>query len=354
MSSTNASPTGCRTFDRNVVPVGPDARARALYSVGLDIDAHDGTMKTTVRLIDNSNGRWSVVDEIEAVGPTGEPEQFARRFARQLDTRIYATEAQKPENDIHGGLLLTKGRAAVDRGVGRENDAELRRKQPPGGAEDKSRFQTRAMVGVAKALLEDSFYYVNEDVDLDRIEHLLTIAAQKEPNAEYVHYWIGNLHNRKGEYELALESHQRVVELNPSFASAYAQIGFMLTKLGHPQQALDKINYAIWLSPSDAYMGNWLTFKARTELNLGDDRAAIETLQKATTRFPAAPRTYGLLAAANAFLGNTRAAADFAAKFQKLAGPNSADALMQELIAPRFVDQPELLYRLQQALGRAE
>ena len=126
MSSTNASPTGCRTFDRNVVPVGPDARARALYSVGLDIDAHDGTMKTTVRLIDNSNGRWSVVDEIEAVGPTGEPEQFARRFARQLDTRIYATEAQKPENDIHGGLLLTKGRAAVDRGVGRENDAEAR------------------------------------------------------------------------------------------------------------------------------------------------------------------------------------------------------------------------------------
>jgi DNA-binding SARP family transcriptional activator/Tfp pilus assembly protein PilF len=337
--------------DLSVVPAGPDAQARALYSAGLDIDGYGGAIKITVRLIDNSNGHWSVVDEIEGIRPTGEPEQFARRFARQLDTRIYATEAQKPDSEIHGGMLLIKGRAAVDRGIGRENDAESRRY-----LEEALRINpnsTRAMVGVAKALLEDSFYYVDVDVNLDRIEHLLTIAAQKEPNAEYVHYWIGNLHNRKGQYALALESHRRVVELNPSFASAYAQIGFMLTKLGHPEQALDKIDYAIWLSPNDAYMGNWLTFKARTDLSLGNDRAAIESLQKATTRFPAAPRTYGLLAAANAFLGNTQAAADFAAKFQKLAGPHAADTFTQEFVGRRFSDHPELLRRLQDAFNQA-
>ena len=209
-------------------------------------------------------------------------------------------------------------------------------------------------------MLEDSFYYVNADAG-SRADgaSCCAIAAEKEPNAES----RALLDRQSAQPERRVRSWRS--ESHPAGGRAQSELrvrlradpGFMLTKLGHAAaRALEKIDYAIWLSPSDALYGQLAVVPAhRTDLKLGEDRAAHRYPAKGRDALSRQrPEDLRAACGGECVLGNTRAAADFAAKFQKLAGPNSADALMQELIAPRFVDQPELLYRLQQALGRAE
>ncbi len=68
---------------------------------------------------------------------------------------------------------------------------------------------------------------------------------------------------------------ERALELNPSLAFAYAQLGSTLYLNGKPNQALESIDFAIRLSPNDQHLFYFLGERAISNLLLGEYEQSI-------------------------------------------------------------------------------
>src|SRR5581483_1303003 len=136
-----------------------------------------------------------------------------------------------------------------------------------------------------------------------------------------------------GQDEEAIRWFERELERNPSQSRAYAHLGRALTRIGKPEAGLEKILYAIRLSPNDPAMPDWLAFAGGAELELGHAAKAIEYLERAIALHPASPRELIVLAAARALDGDLVAARARLDQAQQ----KSADFSRAEL-ARRFVD----------------
>ena len=100
-------------------------------------------------------------------------------------------------------------------------------------------------------------------------------------------------------------SYRRALEINPSFASAYAHIGHTLIQLGQSGEGIEQIRYALRLSPRDAARSHWFRFLGEGEAEAGHLRSAVEILGRSYMLNPKQPLTLRAFAAVHALLGNT-------------------------------------------------
>jgi DNA-binding SARP family transcriptional activator/TolB-like protein/Tfp pilus assembly protein PilF len=274
---------------------------------------------------------WDASDRVVA------QEEIATRIARELKTgatiavgeRLADYQSQPPDVEA----LVMQGWAWYYRAPSRETlakqlalfEAALRREPD----------LQQALVGAALTLIEAVLNSLadNPEANLNRASELLDRAFDMAPNSYQVHYVKGMVYQTRGDYDAALRSFSKCVDINPSATTAYAQIAEVLTRLGRPQEGVDRIQYAMRLSPKDPAIGTFYTIAGEAELELHHDDAAAGWFQRAIASQPRNPTGYLYLAATYALMGDRQNAATYWSQFRTRSAPAAIDQLVGRLRA---------------------
>lgn len=311
----------------------------ARYRVGGEIRT-EGIPRITLRLINGT--RRVLVDQAQLPSNSVAYDELMVRWSRKLQVMmiLYEGRAARASGQTSESRELRKGQAAYLRGISRETYSEAVTAFE--GALRLNPESVPAMVGIASQLLTGgaNFVAVQEERghQLDRAERLLQRAVELESRSEVTYFWIGQVHNGRRDFELALRAFERSLELNPNFVPSIAGYGNILARMGRHQEGIDLISQAVRLAPDDPAVGTWMAFWGAAEIEQGNDEFARELLLLASQKAPGNARVVGLLAAAAALCNDFEAATRHLAKFQSLAGARSLDSAVNRMMTIAGVD----------------
>jgi TolB-like protein/DNA-binding SARP family transcriptional activator/Tfp pilus assembly protein PilF len=264
-------------------------------------------------------------------------DEIATRIARELKTGVTIAAGERSADhqtqpaDVDA--LLMQGWAWYYRAPSRENlakqlalfDAALRREPD----------LQQALVGAALALIKEVLNSLADDpeANLNRASELLDRAFDMAPNSYQVHFGKGMVYEARGDYESALRSFSKCLDINRSATIAVAQIAEVLTRLGRPQEGVDRIQHAMRQSPKDPAIGTFYAIAGEAELELRHDDAAASWFQRAIASQPRNPTGYLYLAATYALKGDRQNAATYWAEFRTQSAPAAIDLLVDRLKA---------------------
>lgn len=136
--------------------------------------------------------------------------------------------------------------------------------------------------------------------DYENMLNFMEQVLREEPEAADVYYFIGEGNRLLGEYDIAIQSYQSVLEINQDFAPAY--LGRALAQLGKNPEAniVNDLQKAIALEPN--YADAHLEF-ASYQFNHSSPGAALEVLQFVEGILVDNPRYYQIRARAELALG---------------------------------------------------
>jgi DNA-binding SARP family transcriptional activator/TolB-like protein/Flp pilus assembly protein TadD len=187
-----------------------------------------------------------------------------------------------------------------------------------------------ALIGLGAELVTSSANLLTERKStLARAEQLINQALLIDPGVERAFYWLGNIYLGRGQRELALQSFNRALELNPSFVPAEAHAGYALVLLGRTNEGLRRIENALGVSSQDPNARLWLRFAGIAQLELGNDRRAIDFLLQAASLAPPMPPLHAALASAYALVGRRSESREQFLLMKELADPAALEQLLQ-------------------------
>lgn len=341
----------------DVAAVGNELGVR--YVVEGSVQLHEGRLRINAALIDVATRLqvWSQRFEVAGADRFAIQDEIARSIARHLNITVYANESQRRGPPRPGDTvveeLLAKGWNGIVRSFefGATSGAdsyfeEVLRRQPSNGS---------AMLGLAgyKVLVVAQFLVPEREPLLSEADALVAKVLTANPRSPLGNYYRGLLHKLRGEPKEALEYFTKVLELNPSFAPAYANVGHTMSRMGHLDDALEHIRYAIRLSPKDPNLGNWNLFAGQIELERGRDAAALEWIKRSVSLHPRSPFNHATLAAVLALGGDAQGAAKHAAILNEMAPWLTLDVMVERLTSTSEPDTAphRLLEGLRMAFG---
>jgi TolB-like protein/Flp pilus assembly protein TadD len=292
------------------------------YAVDGNIQLDGDKMRVSAELIDTLSSLQIWSDQFE--GDSAQrfsTNEIVRGIARALQVNVIEVEGrnaawQKPAKAGIGGLLATGWSSLV--ASGRETrlaeakaafDEALRRSPDDAGA----------MLGLAAYhLIAVSELAVATEPSLSEAEGLLDKVLQRRPGLSPVYFYRSVLQAFRGQPQLALKSVEHCLAINPSFAPGYAHMGAILTWLDRVDEAVDRIGYAIRLSPKDPSLSTWYILAGWAELQRGHDAAAFEWLFRSAALDPNGALLEGSLAVAYALAGDRPNAEQHAIRFRTL------------------------------------
>jgi len=128
-------------------------------------------------------------------------------------------------------------------------------------------------------------YEILKDLDRDTADKLFNTiyknfrkATQENPQHADAFFYLGWLHNKKGNYEKTVEAYQEVIRINPDYTYIYYNLGWAYTELEKYQEAVDAFKEAVKQNPEDAdahYGLGW------TYSQLKDYGKAVESFKQA-------------------------------------------------------------------------
>jgi tetratricopeptide (TPR) repeat protein len=178
-------------------------------------------------------------------------------------------------------------------------------------------------------------------LDADPLGHrakaveILRQVLVRAPDSSQANFYLGLAPNLLPTLPEALEHFERAIRIDPSDASAHAQIGNALIRSGRPAEGLDHVHYAMRLSPRDPIMPIWLEFAGNGELELNNYPDAVALFQRSLALNPTYPRSWAGLAAAYALAGQPDEARRSAEKLKTF-----APKLNNEGLARKFGRHP--------------
>ncbi len=230
--------------------------------------------------------------------------ELPKRLAREL--QVHATYAQargadgKPLHEATSSELIAKALTVQYRGAMPDNAAAALYEE----VLRRDRNCALALVGLAAGLATSSANLFSErQSTLARAETLINQALQIDPLIERAHYWLGIVYLGRGQRDLALQSFDRALALNPSFVPAEAHAGYALVLLGRTAEGLQRIENALGANSHDPSEHVWLRFAGIAELELGNDRRAIDAFLQAGALAVPTPPLHAALASAYALTG---------------------------------------------------
>jgi adenylate cyclase len=137
---------------------------------------------------------------------------------------------------------------------------------------------------------------------LARAFELAETARQIDPDIPEVYWALGFVHAQSRRHDQALESLQRAIELNRSYADAYAFMGGIYTYMGETARSIPLLRTAMRLNPDGGYL--YFLLLGRAYLFEGDTEQALINLREALARNPVDLETRVYLAAAMAAAGD--------------------------------------------------
>jgi DNA-binding SARP family transcriptional activator/TolB-like protein/cytochrome c-type biogenesis protein CcmH/NrfG len=321
------------------------------YVVEGALRTQDGRGRITIQLIETATGlqTWSTVIERDNIQSINVQDEIAKRLGRELHVEAGISTSSSKRSIANAEIpdLLARGRAARLRGATKENVTtalmyyeEALRREPD---------LVPALLGATAALVMGSVHRVIDPVpSLMRARKLVDRAIQLRPDSAGAHHRSGQIYKFNSEYDLAIISFRRAIEINPGFSPAYAHLASTLMYMGRFLEAKENIETAIRLSPSDRAMGFWLLIQGNVELELGNDRAALALLRRAETFLPTSPKVHENLAAVYALMGDTANSSKHVAAFKKYADPSAASQALEPI---RLGAEGELLHRVRLQTG---
>jgi tetratricopeptide (TPR) repeat protein len=141
--------------------------------------------------------------------------------------------------------------------------------------------------------------------DFPRMLDFMKQASEADPNSVDFYYYQGEAYRLMEDYENAIASYEKALEINPAFAPAY--LGRALATLGDSPNSdvTADLDSAIEYDPNmvDTYLE-----RAAYSIRLGEAESALEDLTTVESLFPQSPRLYMLRSQANLLIGDNEAA----------------------------------------------
>ena len=222
----------------------------------------------------------------------------------QIEVTRIAGERGSRAVDVHSAVLQgwSKLHASGVAGKPALEDAE----KLFSGALDRDPGNVRAQLGLAgyHVAMAIQLFAPDPSVHLAKAEALLHALIERRPHLASAYTLVGLTHFARRRLPDAKRSFERAIELSPSHAPAYAQLGRILLRLGRAEEALAHIHYAIRLSPRDPHLAYWLAFVGAAELELERFDAAVTYFEQAGSLHPTQPRIALARAAAHALAGH--------------------------------------------------
>jgi adenylate cyclase len=155
------------------------------------------------------------------------------------------------------------------------------------------------------------------DAEIKKAEAAVAHVLSIKPDHHLGHYAKGFLHRTRGEHEQALAEFTETLKYSPKFARAHAQRGAELIYLGRPQEGIAAVRQAISLSPKSPSLGMFQWIIGRAKFIQGEDKEAIDWLEKSVKAWPKLWYNRAYLVAAYTLRGKKAAASRALKAFDK-------------------------------------
>jgi DNA-binding SARP family transcriptional activator/TolB-like protein len=296
------------------------------YAVVGHVQSNDSALRIDFQVVDTATRTnvWSNHLQRERDDPTRFADEAARGIARVLAIQIgrlgALSQRAKPSSQLTVGELVARGYLALQGGASRENLSDAMASFAEALRRDPHYQPTKLAVARVHIIAAMNFIDLDPSPDLGEAERLLSESLAKSPTSVSALYSLALLQKYRRQYQASLQSLQRCLELNPSFLPAQGQIANILTRTGQPQKGLEQILQIIRIAtPNDPAIGYWYLFAAEAELELGQDRAALDWALRANAVMPRSPLVQAWLASIYATIGDKSNAAKYVAALTKMA-----------------------------------
>jgi DNA-binding SARP family transcriptional activator/TolB-like protein/tetratricopeptide (TPR) repeat protein len=262
------------------------------YAVTGSVQMRDGVARIDVALTDTSSllNLWTQRFDRPVTELPSVKSEITRSIAHQLQVTVYHAEedrmAPKASGDPTLEDLLTRGW-----------DAMVRLPSDGPAASPASYFEealkrapdnSSAQLGFAgsQVVLASMLVARNSEFDLKRADQYLRPVLEKDPHQGTALLYRGMLRRLRGDFSGSRDDFLTAIEFHPSFAVAYAQVGYTFYRVGEYDRGLEFIQYAIKLSPRDPGLGAWSYMAGMIELERGNNAAAFAWLDRSVTLIP--------------------------------------------------------------------
>ena len=318
-----------RPVDNAVVGTELGVRYLVEGSVGM----RDGLLRMNVGLTDTKTRLtvWSNRFERPNADRQATLDEIVTGLGRELHIEVTRSEsiANRHHHDSHA--LIFKGWATMDTMPTDGKRALERAEVFFNKALELDPDNPRAQVGIAAVHTHLAVQLLVDDPapHLAKAEQILQRVIDRAPSRAHAHHILGLVHIARRDFQAAMQAFEKAIEINPSNAGAYAQLGRLLVTAGRPDQGLEHIAYAKRLSPRDPALAYWHAFSGYAKLELGRFDEAIADTKLALSMTPWQPRTGLLLVSALSMAGQQDEARRVLAELQQ-AQPHLTNASLLE------------------------
>ena len=281
--------SGLRVISASASTAGSDAAARARYVVFGSIQREGAVLRINVRLTDSRSGEqlWSRRFE----RPFGDLIAIQNEITRDLVERLPGTISDAERRQLakryttspeaYDAFLRAKALFLVRRPQANEAARALYMK-----ALDLDPQFARAYAGLAMTYAMDYRYRAaaKSPAPLDRALELAATARAIDPDIPEVHWALGFIHAQARRYDLAIQSLRTAIELNRSYADAYALMAGIYTYTGEANRSIPLLRKALRLRPDGGYL--YFLILGRAYLFENDLQQALINLREALKRNP--------------------------------------------------------------------
>jgi DNA-binding winged helix-turn-helix (wHTH) protein/TolB-like protein/Flp pilus assembly protein TadD len=293
--------SGLRLISASTKRHGPPTERDARYLVSGSVQREAETLRVNVNLIDARTNEQVWSDRFE--GPFRElfavEDELVRSVVEKLPGKVSAAEQQRLAKRYTRSLeayeQFQRGQALFM--VRTTQDNEEARSHFRNALELDAKF-ARAYASLAMTHAMDYRLRPSGQSSplLARAFELAETARLIDPDIPEIHWALAFVHVQSRRHERALESLRRALELDRSYADAYALMGGIYTYVGQPRKAISLVRTALRLNPDGGYL--YFQILGRAYLFENDVEQALINLREAAARNPVDLETRVYLAAA--------------------------------------------------------
>lgn len=331
-----------RDQDVDVVKLGAELGVR--YAIAGHLRAAQGGLTVAFQVVDAANRAavWANQLTRDRADLAAIADDIPRGIARGIALAVTAADVRQRRGgpgDAETGALVMRGFAAEQIGPWRDNLSEAMRLFEQALRRDPKNLRAKMGITRVSVMAYGNLIELDPPVDLDRAERLIDQVLAHAPNNASAHYIAAQLLQIRGRLPDSIAAFGRALELNPSLTFAEAHIGLTMVRLGRPQEGLRRIeHYLKNAPPNEPALGYGYLFAGKAKLALGENRAALEAMLRASAFFPGSPRMQAWLAGLYATIGDDENAAKYAAEFRRTA-PGVARRLVEGAAGAHVLDE---------------